>query len=106
MRCFQCGAHFCYLCGSWLDGGNPYKHFNEQGTSCFQRLWELEEGDEGQDPGDGRGFAGGRGWEQMALEAAQAAAAGEDEAVAGLAQALEAQGAAQVPRAEHGNADT
>lgn len=71
MKCFQCNTHFCYLCGAWLDGQNPYQHFNKAGTQCFQRLWELEEGDEGQNPGDGQGFAGGRGWEQMAMEVAR-----------------------------------
>jgi E3 ubiquitin-protein ligase RNF14 len=77
MLCFQCNTHFCYLCGSWLDGGNPYQHFNKSGTECYQRLWELEEGDEGQGPGDGRGFAGARAWEQLAIEAAREAEARE-----------------------------
>ncbi|KAK0835411.1 hypothetical protein LTR03_013936 [Friedmanniomyces endolithicus] len=71
MKCFQCNTHFCYLCGAWLDGDNPYIHFNKQGSPCFQRLWELEEGDEGQVPGDQRGFAGARGWEQLALDVAR-----------------------------------
>ncbi|EMC96247.1 hypothetical protein BAUCODRAFT_33592 [Baudoinia panamericana UAMH 10762] len=77
MNCFQCNTHFCYLCGAWLDGGNPYQHFNKPGSECYQRLWELEEGDEGQGPEDGRGFAGGRRWEQMAIEAAREADAAE-----------------------------
>ena len=77
MKCFQCQSHFCYLCGSWLDHMNPYQHFNKPGTECYQRLWELEEGDEGQQPGDRRGFAGGRGWEQIALEVARQAEAEE-----------------------------
>jgi len=51
MRCFQCNTHFCYLCGAWLNGDNPYVHFNQAGRDCYQRLWELEEGDEGQGPG-------------------------------------------------------
>jgi len=50
MICFQCNSHFCYLCSSWLDSGNPYRHFNTAGAPCFQRLWEMEAGDgEGQD---------------------------------------------------------
>ena len=93
MKCFQCNTHFCYLCGSWLDGDNPYQHFNKSGTQCYQRLWELEEGDEGQDPGDGRGFAGGRGWEQVAIEAAREA---ETEETAAAAQAEEDGRAARV----------
>lgn len=72
MQCFQCNTHFCYLCSFYLQPDNPYQHFNKPGTSCYQRLWELEEGDDGQAPEDGRGFVGGaRGWEQMALEAAR-----------------------------------
>ena len=83
MKCFQCNTHFCYLCGAWLDGTNPYQHFNKPVTKCYQRLWELEEGDEGQGqvPGDGGGFGGGRGWEQMAIEAAREAEAHEAAAV-------------------------
>ncbi|GJN75224.1 hypothetical protein Purlil1_10923 [Purpureocillium lilacinum] len=62
MICSRCDTHFCYLCSSWLDPGNPYKHYNQQGdgkvTSCYMRLWELEGGD-GNDVGIG--FVGGRG---------------------------------------------
>lgn len=79
MICATCQTptHFCYLCSSWLDPQNPYQHFNKPGTPCYQRLWELEEGDEGQAPADGRGFAGERHWEQLAIEAARAAEAQE-----------------------------
>lgn len=69
MICAQCQTHFCYLCGSWLDGSNPYQHFNRTGTECYQKLWELEEGDEGQ----GAGFAGARMWEQEARRVAEEA---------------------------------
>ncbi|KFA46349.1 hypothetical protein S40293_08635 [Stachybotrys chartarum IBT 40293] len=52
MRCSRCDTHFCYLCSSWLDPGNPYQHYNEQPngkvTSCYMRLWE--------DEGDTNGF--------------------------------------------------
>jgi E3 ubiquitin-protein ligase RNF14 len=62
MICSRCDTHFCYLCSSWLDPANPYRHYNQQEngkvTSCYMRLWELEGGD-----GDDVGleFAGGRG---------------------------------------------
>lgn len=72
MHCFQCRTHFCYLCGAWLDGANPYEHFNTPGRDCYQRLWELEEGDEGQAPGDGRGFGGARAWEALAIDVQRA----------------------------------
>ena len=100
MICFTCNTHFCYLCGSWLDGRNPYAHFNKPGTECYQRLWELEEGDEGQAPGDGRGFVGGaRGWEQMAIEAAREADAQEVAAAAEAAENAAVARAANVPPA-------
>lgn len=56
MICFKCNSHFCYLCSSWLDAGNPYQHFNTANKPCFMRLWELEGGDGGE---IGHGFAGG-----------------------------------------------
>ncbi|KAI9672275.1 MAG: translation termination inhibitor protein itt1 [Alyxoria varia] len=48
MRCATCETHFCYLCGAWLDRGNPYKHFGNRGGSCYMKLWEFEEGAEGE----------------------------------------------------------
>jgi E3 ubiquitin-protein ligase RNF14 len=56
MICFKCNTHFCYLCSAWLEPGNPYKHYNEEKTGCYMRLWELEGGD-GDDVGIG--YAGG-----------------------------------------------
>jgi E3 ubiquitin-protein ligase RNF14 len=47
MLCYLCETHFCYLCSAWLDEANPYKHFNSPEIPCYQRLWELEEGDNG-----------------------------------------------------------
>ena len=45
MICFRCKSHFCYLCSSWLSADNPYVHFNTPEQGCYQRLWELEEGE-------------------------------------------------------------
>ncbi|KAJ5669337.1 hypothetical protein N7462_010407 [Penicillium macrosclerotiorum] len=45
MRCFQCDTHFCYLCSAWLSPQNPYSHFNEGSSTCFNKLWDLEGGD-------------------------------------------------------------
>lgn len=59
MLCSRCDTHFCYLCSSWLDPSNPYRHYNQQPngkfTSCYMRLWELENGD-----GDDVDIAGNR----------------------------------------------
>lgn len=55
----------------WLDPQNPYGHFNDESKPCYQRLWELEEGD------DGEGnvhFNGARGFEAAAIAEAEAAA--------------------------------
>ncbi|KAL2871352.1 RBR-type E3 ubiquitin transferase [Aspergillus lucknowensis] len=49
MKCFKCDTHFCYLCSSWLSEANPYHHFNDLASPCFNRLWDLEGGD-GLDP--------------------------------------------------------
>jgi E3 ubiquitin-protein ligase RNF14 len=63
MICGRCDTHFCYLCSSWLDPVNPYKHYNQPptsmygGSTCYMRLWELQEGD-GNDVG--QGYDGGR----------------------------------------------
>lgn len=69
-NCFKCQTHFCYLCSAWLDPRNPYQHYNEQPdgsvTSCYMRLWELEEGDEG----GGIAFQGGRAVAQADLNQA------------------------------------
>ncbi|KAJ5887654.1 RING finger protein [Penicillium taxi] len=45
MRCFQCDTHFCYLCSAWLSADNPYMHFNDLKSQCYNRLWDLEGGD-------------------------------------------------------------
>jgi len=65
MRCIQCGTHFCYLCSANLDGGNPYRHFGVPGTPCYQRLWVLEEGDDGKVEVE---FGGARGAEIAARQ--------------------------------------
>jgi E3 ubiquitin-protein ligase RNF14 len=49
MICFKCSTHFCYLCSSWLCEDNPYRHFNDTNSQCYNRLWDLEGGD-GIDP--------------------------------------------------------
>ena len=57
MICYKCNSHFCYLCSSWLIPDNPYQHFNNEKSTCYMRLWELEAGDGGE--GVGIGFGGG-----------------------------------------------
>lgn len=45
MICSNCKTHFCYLCSSYLLADNPYRHFNDVNSPCYQRLWVLEAGD-------------------------------------------------------------
>ncbi|KAI4215159.1 MAG: hypothetical protein LQ351_002474 [Letrouitia transgressa] len=71
MICFKCNTHFCYLCSSWLDKDNPYRHFNDLESGCYMRLWELEAGD-GADVGNG--FAGGVAGARQGLPMGPAAA--------------------------------
>ncbi|KIV98578.1 hypothetical protein, variant [Verruconis gallopava] len=68
ITCFNCRSHFCYLCSAWLDPGNPYEHFNKKGTPCYQRLWDMEGGDDA----DGNvQFLGVRGAEMAAAAFAE-----------------------------------
>ncbi|KAK2764966.1 translation termination inhibitor protein itt1 [Arachnomyces sp. PD_36] len=55
MICFKCRSHFCYLCSTWLIEANPYAHFNDPGSGCYMRLWDMEGGD-GIDPAGNRPF--------------------------------------------------
>lgn len=47
ITCWKCGKHFCYRCGTGLNGSNPYAHFSAAG-SCYQKLFDFvsEEEDE------------------------------------------------------------
>ncbi|OJD36434.1 ring finger protein [Diplodia corticola] len=90
MCCFQCRTHFCYLCGAWLAPDNPYQHFNNKNTGCYMRLWELEEGDEGNANNNNADrpvrFDGARGWE-AAIAAANEADARDVQAAENAAAA-------------------
>lgn len=86
MSCFQCKSHFCYLCSSWLDPNNPYQHFNQPEKPCYMRLWELEEGDDGDDRVRFDGVRGAEAAAQAAQEAQiqEIVAAGGDDAAQAL----------------------
>jgi len=40
MFCTRCSAHFCFLCGAWLQADNPYRHFSERSSACYGLLFE------------------------------------------------------------------
>ena len=72
MTCFRCKTHFCYLCGAYLMADNPYRHYNEEGSTCYMRLWELEEG-------DGEGIERGAGLHPQIVAEWEVAAEAEEE---------------------------
>ncbi|KAF3904001.1 hypothetical protein AA313_de0203217 [Arthrobotrys entomopaga] len=40
MYCSRCGTHFCLLCGAFLFPDNPYQHYSQKKSTCYNRLWE------------------------------------------------------------------
>ncbi|KAF8332798.1 uncharacterized protein EI90DRAFT_3054460 [Cantharellus anzutake] len=40
MMCAQCGQHYCFLCGDYLNATNPYAHYSEKWTRCYGKLFE------------------------------------------------------------------
>lgn len=51
MTCWRCGTYFCWMCGEALKAsGNPYQHFSDPKSSCFNKLFEGAEEEE--DPAD------------------------------------------------------
>ncbi|XP_072002202.1 E3 ubiquitin-protein ligase RNF14-like isoform X1 [Engystomops pustulosus] len=39
MTCTGCHQYFCWLCSSTLNRGNPYLHFNDPSSACFNQLF-------------------------------------------------------------------
>lgn len=76
MTCYQCRTHFCYLCGTWLDPFDPYRHFSDKKLQCFGRLFDLVEGDDGDANVQ---FGGARQAEIMALLAEREGAANAEQ---------------------------
>nr|NP_001123340.1 Zn-finger (RING/cysteine-rich C6HC)-7 [Ciona intestinalis]FAA00216.1 TPA: zinc finger protein [Ciona intestinalis] len=40
MTCYKCRAYFCWICMHVLDCANPYRHYNNIGSPCNNRLFE------------------------------------------------------------------
>uniref|UniRef100_A0A1E1XD30 RBR-type E3 ubiquitin transferase n=1 Tax=Amblyomma aureolatum TaxID=187763 RepID=A0A1E1XD30_9ACAR len=44
MTCWRCGTYFCWIClVSLKASGNPYQHFSDPRSSCFNKLFEGAE---------------------------------------------------------------
>lgn len=40
MKFCRCNTYFCYLCGGRLPRENPYGHYSERNSKCFNQLFE------------------------------------------------------------------
>uniref|UniRef100_A0A4W5RPZ8 RBR-type E3 ubiquitin transferase n=1 Tax=Hucho hucho TaxID=62062 RepID=A0A4W5RPZ8_9TELE len=40
MACFTCGQYFCWVCLSILDKNNPYKHYENPNTACYNATFD------------------------------------------------------------------
>lgn len=50
MTCWRCGTYFCWLCLLTLKSStNPYQHFSDAKSPCFNKLFEGLEGAEDMD---------------------------------------------------------
>lgn len=64
MVCAKCGEAFCWLCRTSLSTSDPYAHFTNTGSACYNRLFEGvvisddEEDDSGEDDWIGMGHFG------------------------------------------------
>uniref|UniRef100_A0ACB8EJE3 E3 ubiquitin-protein ligase rnf14 n=1 Tax=Sphaerodactylus townsendi TaxID=933632 RepID=A0ACB8EJE3_9SAUR len=46
MTCTGCMKHFCWLCMRSLSKADPYGHFNDTGSPCFNRLFQVLQNDD------------------------------------------------------------
>ncbi|KAF8213313.1 hypothetical protein K438DRAFT_1803769 [Mycena galopus ATCC 62051] len=41
MTCTRCKMHFCYRCGVKLNASEPYAHFSDRHSGCYQKLFDF-----------------------------------------------------------------
>jgi len=50
VTCFKCSTYFCWICHKQLDVGNPYSHFNNPSSPCYNSLFrDDDDNDEDRD---------------------------------------------------------
>lgn len=40
MMCWKCERVFCWICAKVLPAGNPYSHFSNAKSPCYQQLFQ------------------------------------------------------------------
>lgn len=40
MTCSKCTCYFCWLCFKVLSRNDPYSHFNQSQSTCYEKLFE------------------------------------------------------------------
>ena len=56
VTCFKCNTYFCWICSTQLDTKNPYFHFNNPDSPCYNNLFEGEDGNSDGDEEDDDDF--------------------------------------------------
>ena len=49
MTCARCLCYFCWLCGKSLSKSDPYSHFSNTNSECFEKLFEGLENNQNND---------------------------------------------------------
>lgn len=44
--CFRCGTYFCWLCLKQLNTSNPYAHYSDKSSECYNKLFPPDFVDE------------------------------------------------------------
>lgn len=39
MTCWKCNAFFCWVCNTELRKNDPYSHYRDVGSQCFNKLY-------------------------------------------------------------------
>lgn len=39
MTCWKCNTYFCWICGQKLNAQEPYLHYRDPGSKCFNMLY-------------------------------------------------------------------
>ena len=43
MICVKCGTRFCWACSREIKSKNPYDHFSDPSSPCYNNLADVEQ---------------------------------------------------------------